>query len=147
MKNSDDLILFHKNMDYTVHIFELCKLMPESETFGLIMVLKKTAIKHVVKFRRLLDTLCQEDQLICIENARTSIFKILTLLEISLRLKYINQNDFDDFEQLSEALIKIFEEKIIWLNEEIDNSLEEMKLLLSRDLESFDLPGDKIMES
>lgn len=146
MKNSNDLILLEKSIEHSALIFELCKQLPDYEA-TMIHFLKESTINLSTYLNQVLHSNSNDESLYYIDNARGLLYRIKTMLNISLVLKYIERKDVYEFNNQLDSMIDLTDKKKGLLEEEVEKERLNLSFCLPDMLESFKLPGGKRFDS
>lgn len=106
------LKLSHKNLNIWTSSIELAKLIyritddfPKSELYSLIAQLRRASISIPSNIAEGASRKSGKEKARFFEIARSSLAEVNTQLELTIRLKFIDQNEID---QLSEVLNELF---------------------------------------
>ncbi len=89
------LLLWQEAMELVVHIYELTKVFPREEEFGLKSQLRRASVSVVSNIAEGLARKTKNDKLHFLNISQASLSEIDTQIEISLRLNYISSTVFD----------------------------------------------------
>ncbi|HEY1011218.1 MAG TPA: four helix bundle protein [Herpetosiphonaceae bacterium] len=95
-----DLAVWKKSMDAAVQVYQLSRLFPSDERFGLISQIRRSASSIPANIAEGHGRLHQGDYLRFLSIARGSLMETETHLELALRLEYINQSQLASIQRL-----------------------------------------------
>ncbi|MGA9407863.1 MAG: four helix bundle protein [Bacteroidota bacterium] len=111
------LLLWQEAMALVVQVYELTKVFPKEEEFGLKAQLRRASVSVVSNIAEGLARRSKNDKLHFLNVSQASLSEIDTQIEISLRLRYIASASFDPIQS---QLIKI-QKLLSGLNRKIQN--------------------------
>jgi len=94
-----DLDVYKKSIDFVVDIYKTTESFPDSERFGLISQLRRAAVSLPSNLAEGSGRNGRKELLNFLHIARGSLFEIGTQLEISHRLGFVSQEDYDKLEE------------------------------------------------
>ena len=94
-----DLDVYKKSIDFVVDIYKISESFPESEKFGLITQLRRAAVSLPSNLAEGSGRNGRKELINFLHIARGSLFEIGTQLEISQRLGFVSQDDYDKLEE------------------------------------------------
>ena len=93
--NFENLDLYNKAIDFVSHIYLLTKTFPKDEMFGLTSQLRRAAVSIPSNISEG-SARSKKDFSRFIDMARGSLFECVTLLQISVKQRYIDDGKFVD---------------------------------------------------
>jgi len=94
-----DLDVYRKSIDFVVDIYKITESFPESEKFGLTSQLRRAAVSLPSNLAEGSGRNGKKELINFLHIARGSLFEIGTQLEISQRLGFVSQDDYDKLEE------------------------------------------------
>ena len=94
-----DLDVYRKSIDFVVDIYKITESFPESEKFGLVSQLRRAAVSLPSNLAEGSGRNGKKELINFLHIARGSLFEIGTQLEISQRLGFVSQDDYDKLEE------------------------------------------------
>ncbi len=94
-----DLDVYRKSIDFVVDIYKIAESFPDSERFGLVSQLSRAAISLPSNLAEGSGRNGKKELINFLHIARGSLFEIGTQLEISQRLGFVSQDDYDKLEE------------------------------------------------
>jgi len=98
-KSYRKLILWEKLKDLLVVTYELTKLLPDSEKFGLLSQMRRAVVSVMSNFVEGYLKSSKKEKLHYLEISETSLMELEAQAEICLILKYWNESDYEKFEK------------------------------------------------
>lgn len=95
MKTYRDLVVWDKSMDIVTHIYELTKIFPKEEIYGLTSQVRRSAVSIPSNIAEGYGRRSTDDYIRFLQISMSSLYEMQTQVEISLNLKYINQEKFE----------------------------------------------------
>jgi four helix bundle protein len=90
-----DLIIWKRSMDLVEIVYKLTENFPSKENFGLISQMRRAAISIPANIAEGYGRQSTGSYSQFLSISRGSLFELETQIEISLRLKYLNESDSD----------------------------------------------------
>lgn len=94
-----DLDVYRKSIDFVVDIYKITESFPDSERFGLVSQLRRAAVSLPSNLAEGSGRNGKKELINFLHIARGSLFEIGTQLEISQRLGFVSQDDYDKLEE------------------------------------------------
>jgi four helix bundle protein len=104
--NFEDLDVYNKAIDVVDGIYLLTKTFPKEEMFGLISQLRRAAVSMPSNIAEG-SARSKKEFSHFIDIARGSVFECVTMLQISFKQNYINNEKFDDLKNKLTDLSKM----------------------------------------
>jgi four helix bundle protein len=92
------LKVWQKAIDLVVKIYDVTEKFPKKEDFGLVAQLRRAAVSVPSNIAEGLTRKSSKDKLHFLNIAQASLSEIDTQLEISIRLGYLNREEFESTE-------------------------------------------------
>jgi len=93
----EELTVYQKAIDFVNVVYTLTKKFPSDEVFALTSQLRRAAISISLNIAEG-SARSKKDFGRFIDMARGSVFECVTILKISVKQNYINQSEFNNFE-------------------------------------------------
>jgi len=93
------LNVWKRSIDLTINIYELTEKFPNSELYGLVSQLRRAAVSVPSNIAEGSSRSSKNDRARFYEIARSSLAEIDTQIEIALRLKYLSEDELQEFHQ------------------------------------------------
>ena len=87
-----DLIAWQKSMDLVVEIYQLTKLFPQEELFGLTSQIRRAAVSVPANIAEGYGRIHRKEYLHYLSIARGSLMEVETHLQIGVRLTYLERD-------------------------------------------------------
>ncbi|PNS40804.1 four helix bundle protein [Mesotoga sp. B105.6.4] len=94
-----DLDVYRKSIDFVVDIYKITESFPDSDRFGLVSQLRRAAVSLPSNLAEGSGRNGKKELINFLHIARGSLFEIGTQLEISQRLGFVSQDDYDKLEE------------------------------------------------
>jgi len=94
------LDVWQKGIELTVAVYNITGLFPETELYGLSSQLRRAAVSITSNIAEGAARSSAKERSRFYEISRSSLVEVDTQLEIALKLKYIQQNDMKDLNEL-----------------------------------------------
>ena len=94
-----DLDVYRESIDFVVDIYRITEFFPDSERFGLVSQLRRAAVSLPSNLAEGSGRNGKKELINFLHIARGSLFEIGTQLEISQRLGFVSQDDYDKLEE------------------------------------------------
>ncbi len=94
-----DLDVYKKSINFVVDIYKTTESFPDSERFGLVSQLRRAAVSLPSNLAEGSGRNGRKELMNFLHIARGSLFEIGTQLEISHRLGFVSQDDYDRLEE------------------------------------------------
>src|SRR6056297_70391 len=94
------LDVWQKGIELTVAVYNITGLFPETELYGLSSQLRRAAVSITSNIAEGAARSSAKERNRFYEISRSSLVEVDTQLEIALKLKYIQQNDMKDLNEL-----------------------------------------------
>ena len=94
------LNVWQKGIELTVAVYKITGLFPETELYGLSSQLRRAAVSITSNIAEGAARSSAKERSRFYEISRSSLVEVDTQLEIALKLKYIQQNDMKDLNDL-----------------------------------------------
>ena len=107
MKTYRDLIVWQKGVDLSVNIYDITKSFPKEEAYGITSQIRRSAISIPSNIAEGFGRSSQADFSRFLKIASGSLYELQTQLEISKRVKYISDEEFETFWNLSVEIEKM----------------------------------------
>jgi len=104
--NFEDLNVYNKAVDLVSDVYLLTKTFPKDEMFGLTSQLRRAAVSISLNISEG-SSRSKKDFSRFIDMARGSVFECVTLLQISLKQRYVGQKKFIDLKDKLTDLSKM----------------------------------------
>jgi four helix bundle protein len=104
--NFEDLNVYNKAIDLVSDVYLLTKTFPKDEMFGLTSQLRRAAVSISLNISEG-SARSKKDFSRFIDMARGSVFECVTLLQISLKQRYVGQKKFIDLKDKLTDLSKM----------------------------------------
>ena len=104
--NFEDLNVYNKAVDLVNDVYLLTKIFPKDEMFGLTSQLRRAAVSISSNISEG-SARSKKDFSRFIDMARGSVFECVTLLQISLKQRYVGQKKFIDLKDKLTDLSKM----------------------------------------
>jgi len=118
MKTYRELIVWQKSMDLVTSIYQVSKLFPNEENFGLTSQLRRSAISVPSNISEGYGRNSLNDYIRFLNISVGSLYEAQTQIEIAFNLKYIEKEQFKsiydstrEIERMMSSLIKKLKEK------------------------------------
>ena len=116
IKSYKDLIVWQKAMNFVLYVYETTDNFPKSEVFGLTSQMRRAAVSIPSNIAEGSSRGTRKDYANFLRIALGSCTEIETQLEISFRLKYLNNKNMDELAYSVIELIKMLKTMIAKLN-------------------------------
>lgn len=104
MKTFRELIVWQKSMTLVTKIYETTKEFPKVENYGLTSQIRRSAVSIPSNISEGYGRNGLNDYLRFLNIAISSLFELQTQIEISLNLKYVDQEVFEDLYESSREI-------------------------------------------
>jgi len=118
MKTYRELIVWRKSMDFVTSIYQVSKLFPNDENFGLTSQLRRSAISIPSNISEGYGRNSLNDYIRFLNISVGSLYEVQTQIEIAFNLKYIENEQFKsiydstrEIERMMSSLIRKLNEK------------------------------------
>ena len=128
MKNVLDHAIVEKSMETSVRLFQLCNKFPDSETFGIVYLLKDAGLSYTAGLNQVLYCTNHSQCLMYLEDALHCMRKIMTGLELSHRLGLINEDQLMSLSNPISGILESVCDKISYYKEEIEKEISQMEM-------------------
>jgi four helix bundle protein len=118
-----DLIAWQKAMDLARNIYEATEEFPNSETFGLRMQLRRSAVNVATHIAEGHGRLSDAENRKSLSIARGSLNELETQLELAASLKFIKETSAHDVAKLATEVAKLINGLIAYLSKSIADPL------------------------
>jgi len=117
-----DLDVYKKSIDFVVDIYKTTESFPDSERFGLISQLRRAAVSLPSNLAEGSGRNGKKELINFLHIARGSLFEIGTQLEISHRLGFVSQEDYDKLEERRATIQRMMNALISSLRKKGENN-------------------------
>jgi len=117
-----DLDVYRKSIDFVVDIYKITESFPESERFGLVSQLRRAAVSLPSNLAEGSGRNGKKELINFLHIARGSLFEIGTQLEISQRLGFVSQDDYDKLEERRATIQRMMNALISSLRKKGENN-------------------------
>ena len=117
-----DLDVYKKSIDFVVDIYKITESFPESEKFGLVSQLRRAAVSLPSNLAEGSGRNGKKELINFLHIARGSLFEIGTQLEISQRLGFVSQDDYDKLEERRATIQRMMNALISSLRKKGENN-------------------------
>jgi four helix bundle protein len=117
-----DLDVYRKSIDFVVDIYKIAESFPDSERFGLVSQLSRAAISLPSNLAEGSGRNGKKELINFLHIARGSLFEIGTQLEISQRLGFVSQDDYDKLEERRATIQRMINALISSLRKKGENN-------------------------
>lgn len=107
MHNFKKLTIWTKSIDLVTEIYQISKLFPDTERFGLISQMQRAAISISANIAEGSAKSSNKDFSRFLEISLGSIFELETELLVAYNLTYIDENKFNDLQEKISELQKM----------------------------------------
>ena len=107
LKSHEDLIVWQKAMNLVEHIYHLTKKFPNSEQFGIIAQMRRSAVAIPANITEGYQRNHLKEYIQFLYISKSSAFELDTFLKISKRLALTNEADFKLSEELITEVLKM----------------------------------------
>jgi len=117
-----DLDVYKKSIDFVVDIYKTTESFPDSEKFGLVSQLRRASVSLPSNLAEGSGRNGRKELLNFLHIARGSLFEIGTQLEISHRLGFVSQDDYDKLEERRATIQRMMNALISSLRKKGENN-------------------------
>ena len=117
-----DLNVYKKSIDFVVDIYKTTESFPDSEKFGLVSQLRRASVSLPSNLAEGSGRNGRKELLNFLHIARGSLFEIKTQLEISHRLGFVSQDDYDKLEERRATIQRMMNALISSLRKKGENN-------------------------
>jgi len=117
-----DLEVYKKSIDFVVDIYRITEFIPDSERFGLVSQLRRAAVSLPSNLAEGSGRNGKKELINFLHIARGSLFEIGTQLEISQRLGFVSQDDYDKLEERRATIQRMINALISSLKKKGENN-------------------------
>lgn len=117
-----DLDVYKKSIDFVVDIYKTTESFPDSERFGLISQLRRAAVSLPSNLAEGSGRNGKKELINFLHIARGSLLEIGTQLEISHRLGFVSQEDYDKLEERRATIQRMMNALISSLRKKGENN-------------------------
>jgi len=117
-----DLDVYKKSIDFVVDIYKTIESFPDSERFGLISQLRRAAVSLPSNLAEGSGRNGKKELINFLHIARGSLFEIGTQLEISHRLGFVSQENYDKLEERRATIQRMMNALISSLRKKGENN-------------------------
>jgi len=96
METYRDLLIWQKAMALVTKIYQLSKLFPRDETYGLTSQMRRCAVSIPSNMAEGYGRRSTDDYIRFLQIATGSLYELQTQMEISLNLRYLERSDFEN---------------------------------------------------
>ncbi|MCQ2975821.1 MAG: four helix bundle protein [Bacteroidales bacterium] len=107
IKSYKELIVWQKSISLVEYIYCILQQYPKDELYGIISQMKRASISIPSNISEGFGRHSKNDFAKFLLIARGSLFELQTQIELSLRLNFINKNQYDNFNSLSTDVEKL----------------------------------------
>lgn len=107
IKNYKDLIVWQKSMNLVMQVYKLTNNYPRSEIYGLVSQIRRAAISIPSNIAEGRSRSTRKDFRKFLIQAYASLSELETQMEISLRLGYLDNDNYRIFQNMIEELNKM----------------------------------------
>ena len=104
MKTFRDLLVWQKSMNFVTLVYQISKIFPNEELFGLTSQIRRCSISIPSNISEGFGRDSVKDYLRFLNIAISSLFELQTQLEIAFNLQYILKEKFDELYELSREI-------------------------------------------
>ncbi len=104
MKTYKDLIVWQKSMNIVSQIYQITKIFPVEERYGLILQIRRCAISIPSNIAEGYGRKSTGDYLRFLQVANSSLYELQTQIEIALNLGYLPKDKFKYIYELSREI-------------------------------------------
>ena len=104
MKTYRDLLVWRKSMAFVTNIYQVIKIFPKEEVYGLTSQIRRCAISIPSNISEGYGRNSTNDYIRFLQISMGSIFEIQTQLEIAKNLGYLNQTKFLEIYDMSREI-------------------------------------------
>ena len=98
--NHKKLDIWNLSLELTTNIYELSRLFPASEIYGLTSQLRRAAISISSNIAEGAARSSNKERCRFFEMSRSSLVEVDTQLEIALKLEYVSSEEMEQFDEL-----------------------------------------------
>jgi len=95
MKTYRDLIVWQKSMELVAEVYQITKIFPREETYGLTSQIRRCAVSIPSNIAEGYGRKSTHDYLRFLQIAIGSLYEMQTQLEIAVNLEYMSKDKFD----------------------------------------------------
>ena len=117
-----DLDVYKKSIDFVVDIYKTTESFPDSEKFGLVSQLRRASVSLPSNLAEGSGRNGRKEPINFLHIARGSLFEIGTQLEISQRLGFVSQDDYDKLEERCATIQRMMNALISSLRKKGENN-------------------------
>lgn len=107
MYSFENLKVWQESINLSVLIYEKCKKYPIEEKYGIVSQMTRAVISVSSNISEGTSKTSFKDQLRFVEISYGSLMELLSQTIISLKLKYINENDYNELREKIEDVSKL----------------------------------------
>ncbi|MBU1127472.1 MAG: four helix bundle protein [Candidatus Omnitrophica bacterium] len=104
MKTYRDLLVWQKSMNLVTAVYQITKILPKNEKYGLISQIKRCAISIPSNIAEGYGRRSRNDYLRFLQIAISSLYELQTQIEIAFNLKYLSKDKFTETYELSREI-------------------------------------------
>ena len=116
IKTYRDLIVWQKSMALLTEIYKTTKTFPRDETYGLIAQMRRCAVSIPSNIAEGYGRNSSSDYVRFLRITMGSLYELQTQLDISLNLKYLEENSFKSFYESSREVERMLSSLIRKIN-------------------------------
>lgn len=116
IKTYRDLIVWQKSMALLTEIYKTTKTFPRDETYGLIAQMRRCAVSIPSNIAEGHGRNSSSDYVRFLRITMGSLYELQTQLDISLNLKYLEENSFKSFYESSREVERMLSSLIRKIN-------------------------------
>ncbi len=102
MKSFKDIVAWQKAYAFTLQIYKFSKKFPRNEEFGLTSQLRRASVSVISNIAEGFKRLSKKEQLRFYNQSQSSLEECKCQLLLAYDLEYLDDNQFNELEQLSE---------------------------------------------
>ncbi|MBU2504267.1 MAG: four helix bundle protein [Candidatus Omnitrophica bacterium] len=104
MKTYRDLLVWQKSMNLVTAVYQITKILPKDEKYGLISQIRRCAVSIPSNIAEGYGRKSKDDYLRFLQIAISSLYELQTQIEITFNLKYLSQDKFKEIHELSREI-------------------------------------------
>ncbi len=105
--NFENLEAYKKAKEFTVYIYRITKIFPDNERFGLISQLRRASVSVMSNIVEGNARITNKDKARFFSISYSSLMEVVSQIELSFELEYINEKQKDFIRQKAYKLSKI----------------------------------------
>lgn len=101
------LLIWQKAIDLAVHIYKLTEKLPDTEKFGLLTQMRRSAVSVSSNIAEGYGRYSDPELIRFLRIARGSLYELVTQTNLCLRLDYITEDNSNQVDYLAEEIDKM----------------------------------------